>query len=73
MTSDGKPYAPIRYRQLVKERYIIARQCNTSYTDTGSITPKEREYIFEFIDEEVDERQKAIDEATQAQKQRNRR
>lgn len=72
-TSDGKLYAPIRYKQLVKERYIISRQCNTSYTDTGNITPKEREYIFEFIDKEVEERKKAYDEAAAQAKERSRR
>ena len=72
-TSDGQLYAPIRYKQLVKERCAISRHCNTSYTDTGNITPKEREYIFEFIKEEVEERKKAYDEAAAQAKERSRR
>jgi hypothetical protein len=49
LTNDGKPYAPIRYKELVKERYLISRYMNTSYTDLGQLTPTERKYIIEFI------------------------
>lgn len=49
LTNDGKPYGPARYKELVKERYLISRYMNTSYTDLGQLTPTERGYIIEFI------------------------
>lgn len=50
---DGKPYGPIRYKEIVKERYIISKNLNTSYTDIGKITPRERSYLIEFIADEI--------------------
>lgn len=51
-TKDGKPYGPIRFKQIVKELYIIAKQTNTSYTDLLNITPTERDLLINFILEE---------------------
>lgn len=53
LTSDGKPYGPYRYKEIVKQCYIISTKCNTSYTDLMNITPIERDYLFEFIVEEM--------------------
>lgn len=53
LTNDGKPYGPWRYKELVRERYYISKTINTSYSDTGQLTPIEREYILEFITEEI--------------------
>lgn len=50
---DGKPYGPIRYKEIVKERYMITKNLNTSYTDVGKITPRERLYLMEFIADEI--------------------
>ncbi|MBQ6627837.1 MAG: hypothetical protein IJH65_03300 [Methanobrevibacter sp.] len=55
MTSDGKPYGPYRFKEIVKQCYIISTKCNTSYTDLLEITPRERDYLFEFIMDEVRE------------------
>lgn len=60
-TEDGKPYGPIRYRELVKERYVIAKNINTSYLDTGKMTPIERKYILQFLHEEAKKHQEMID------------
>jgi len=49
LTSDGKPYGPVRYEQIVEERYLISKHIHTSYFDLGKITPIERKYILEFI------------------------
>lgn len=62
LTSDGKPYGPVRYREIVKERYLISEKCNTSYTDLGSVTPLERKYLMEFIAEDL-QKQKDMMEA----------
>lgn len=53
LTSDGKPFAPIRWKQIVKERFLISKNINTSYLDIGKMTPKEREYLLEFIHEDA--------------------
>lgn len=65
MTKDGKPAAPIRFKDIVKERYLISRNMNTSYNDLGEITPTERYYLLEFINEELEMKKKAIQEQKQ--------
>ena len=55
LTSDGKPYGPYRFKEIVKQCYIISTKCNTSYTYLLEITPRERDYLFEFIMDEVRE------------------
>lgn len=45
----GRPLGPILYKNICRERYDISRHTHTSYTDTGTITPLEREYILQFI------------------------
>ena len=52
LTNDGKPYGPFRYKEIVRECYLISKNCNTSYTDLMSITPIEKNYLLEFITEE---------------------
>lgn len=51
---DGTPYGPTRYKELVRINYAISKNCNTSYTDVIKLTPRERDYLWEFIVEEVD-------------------
>ena len=53
LTKDGKPYGPWKYKQIVQERWYISKNINTSYTDVGKITPIEREYLAEFIVEDL--------------------
>lgn len=52
-TKDGRDYGPIRFKEIVKERYLIAKNCHTSYLDVGKITPVERRYLIEFITDEA--------------------
>jgi len=54
LTSDGKPYGPTRYKEIVRECYLISKNCNTSYTDLMYITPVEKNYLLEFIKEEFE-------------------
>lgn len=49
LTKDGNPYGPERYKEIVKERYLISRNIHTSYSDLGNITPLERTYLMQFI------------------------
>ena len=68
---DGKikPYGPIRFKQIVQERYLISKNINTSYNDTGKITPTERRYLLEFMAEEAEKTKKYIEEKRQQSKQ----
>ena len=65
MTSDGKPYGPWRYKQIVKECYIISKNINTNYLDLMEITPRERSYMLEFLKEEFDKTNEEIEKAKQ--------
>ena len=62
MTEDGKPYGPFRYKEIVKERFIISKYCNTSYTDLANVTPTERNYLLEFATEECDKAKEIAEE-----------
>lgn len=66
MTKDGKPYGPIRYKEIVRERYLISKNMNTSYNEIGKITPVERDYLIEFISDEI----KRSNEIVEQQKQK---
>lgn len=62
LNSDGTPYGPFRYKELVRERVLISKNINTSYIDVGKITPLERKYIIQFLHEEAQKRQEMLDE-----------
>ena len=67
-TSDGKPYGPTRYKELVKERYIISKNTYTSYLDTGKITPTEKEILISLI---AEDRKKAHDDLEKSKANRH--
>ena len=71
LTNDGQLFAPMRFKEIVKERYLISKNCNTSYIDTKDITPVERNYILKFIVEDL-QKQKEIIDAQEAQKKSHR-
>ena len=54
MTSDGKLYAPVRFQQIVEERYQISKHIHTSYTELANITPTERQYLLHFIKRDIE-------------------
>ena len=60
-TSDGKPYGPIRFKQLVKECYLIAKNTNTPYTALLDITPTEKDELINLIVEENKRSEEAIE------------
>ena len=62
MTSDGKPWAPHRFKELVRERYFISKNCNTSYTEVGELSVAEKNYLIEFISDELERDRKAIEQ-----------
>lgn len=61
--SDGTPYGPVRFKNIVRERYFISKKCNTSYLDVGQMTPLERGYVMEFILDEIEKEKQALDES----------
>jgi len=63
LTNDGKPFGPYRYKQIVKESYLISKNTNTSYVDVMKITPQERNYILEFLAEEYKRTQELTEQA----------
>ena len=63
LTSDGKPYAPLRFKEITRERYLISKYSHTSYKDLDDVSPTERAYILEFIYDELQKEQEAIEEA----------
>lgn len=66
MTEDGKPFGPVRYKDIAKERYLISKHTNTSYEDTSNLSPLERGYILEFLVEDF-QRQKEMYEKAEAE------
>ena len=68
LTSDGKPYGPERYKTIVKEKYYISKNINTSYKDIGDITPTEREYLLQFIEDDLKRTKETIDKQIEESK-----
>mgnify|MGYP003294004118 CR=1 FL=1 len=66
LTSDGKPYGPIRYEQIVEECYAISKRIHTSYNDLKHVTPLERTYLLQFIRKDL-ERENEIRQKQQAE------
>ena len=62
-TSDGKPYGPWRFREIIKQAYAISHQIHTSYLDVLDMTPREMNYLCELISVEAERMRNAIDEA----------
>ena len=68
MTSDGRPYGPVRFEQIVEECYVISKQIHTSYTDLLKITPAERTHLIQFIKRDLERENEIRDRARQATK-----
>ncbi len=59
MTSDGKPFAPVRLKQIVKENFFLTKHLHTSYSDLLDVTPTERKYLLEFLIEDFNKQKEA--------------
>lgn len=62
---NGKPYGPVRYEELVRERYLISKTINTSYVETGKLTPIERNYILKYMIDEANKQREQWKEMTE--------
>lgn len=51
LSSDGTPYGPKRYKELVKECWYISDNLHTSYTDVLNLAYQDRVYLIECINE----------------------
>ena len=64
MTTDGKPYGPIRYKAICKEMYLIAKNSSLSIEDIKKMTPLERNYFFEFVENDAKRAKEQYDKIT---------
>lgn len=54
-----------KFKNLIKERYIITKNTNTSYMDAGEMIPIERKYIIEFLEAESKQMQEELNKKKQ--------
>ena len=71
-SSDGTPYGPKRFKEIVKECWYISDNLNTSYSDVLDLSFQERFYLIELINDKQEKTQQAI-EAKQAEIRNSRR
>ena len=69
LMDDGKPFGPERYKRIVQECYLISKNMNTSYLDVIKMTPREREYLLEFLLDDFNEKKKAYEQEIQTLKE----
>lgn len=48
-------------KQIIKECYLIAKNCNTPYTDLLDITPTEKTELLKLISEEAEKTVEAME------------
>ena len=65
LTDDGQLYGPFRYKEIVKECYLLAKNCNLPYSDLMLMTPTERSYMLEFLAEEIKKSNDLIEQRKQ--------
>lgn len=61
-----------RFKDVARERYLISKHTNTSFNDTQYMSPVEREFVLEFIMEEL-QKQKEIMDAAKEKANKNKR
>lgn len=61
--SEGKPFGPWRYNEIIKECYFISKHINTSYTDLMDVTPLERKALMTNIQDEIKRQNELYEEA----------
>lgn len=70
LTSDGKPYGQVKFKQIVSEQVTIGylSQGGVSYRDTETMTPYERKIAYEVLNNIYEEQskvhKKAMEEAS---------
>ena len=51
-SKNGEPYGPFRFKEIIRELYLISKFTNTSYTDLQEITPAEKNHLLYIISED---------------------
>ena len=59
MTSDGKPYAPKRYNEIIEENYWITKFTHTSYSDILKMSVLERNTLINLIHRDLEKEHQA--------------
>ena len=68
LTSNGKPYAPLRVNEVIRQCYAISKHCNTSYLDVLEISPRERETLLSLIEDELKKKHEALEKISKSKK-----
>lgn len=71
LASDGGPYGPWKFKEIVRECYLISKNTNTSYTDVLNMTPLERKFVIDLLIEETNKTREALEKA-RAEREANR-
>lgn len=69
MTTDGKPYGPIRYKAICREMYLIAKNSGIPLDDIKRMTPLERNYFYEFVEDDAKRLKEQYDKITNTRNQ----
>lgn len=59
------PYGQERFKELMKERYLLTKHLNISYLDTGKISPTERTYLMQFLSDDFEREKTLIEQQKQ--------
>lgn len=59
---NSENYRHKKFKEIVREKYIISKAINTSYTDLGKITAIERKLLLQFIKEDADSLRKEYEQ-----------
>lgn len=65
LTSDGKPYASKRYKEIVEENYWISKFTHNTYQDIMKMSVTERRYLLDFIQRDLKKEQELRNKAKQ--------
>ena len=68
---DGTNLGSEQYEIIVKERYLISKRLNTSYSDTGDISVHERRLLLKYIADEINQEQEQMEQHRQKIKNRS--
>ena len=63
LSSDGTPYGPKRFKEIVKECWYVSDNLHTSYADVLNLSVQERIYLIEYINEKKEATRKALNES----------
>ena len=63
LSSDGTPYGPKRFKEIVKECWYVSDNLHTSYADVLNLSVQERIYLIEYINEKKEATRRALNES----------